>query len=309
MIEAKDVNCSYENNPVIRGFSARIMRGDKIGIIGPNGSGKTTLLKILIGELAPQTGTIRHGTNLLVSYFDQHRAQLNDEETVHDSVANGSDHVSINGSRRHVIGYLQDFLFPPARARSPVKILSGGERNRLLLAKLFTRQSNVLVFDEPTNDLDMETLDLLADLIIDYPGTVLLVSHDRAFINEVATSTLVFEGDGKVKEYVGGYDDWLRARQPVASPDNTGKNEKQAKSRAPLPKVRKLTFKESKELQDLPGRIENLETELEQVHSAMADPAFYRDNGHRVSAAKAKLTSLETELARVYARWEELEAL
>ena len=244
-----------------------------------------------------------------MSYFDQHRAQLNDEETVQDSVAHGSDHVSINGRRRHVIGYLQDFLFPPARARSPVKILSGGERNRLLLAKLFTRQSNVIVFDEPTNDLDMETLDLLADLIMDYPGTVLLVSHDRAFINEVATSTLVLEGDGRVKEYVGGYDDWLRARQPAPPPDTAGKDEKQEKSRAPVAKVRKLTFKESKELEDLPGRIEALETELEQIHGAMADPDFYRDNGHQVSAAKARLESLEGELARVYARWEELEAL
>ncbi len=195
---------------VIRDLSTTIIRGDKIGIIGPNGSGKTTLLKILLGELKPNKGAVKLGTNLEVAYLDQHRAQLDDEKTVQDNVANGSDHVTINGNRRHVIGYLQDFLFAPARARSPVKVLSGGERNRLLLAKLFTQPSNVLVLDEPTNDLDIETLDLLEELLMDYPGTVLLVSHDRAFINDVVTSTLVFEGDGRVNEYVGGYDDWLR---------------------------------------------------------------------------------------------------
>ncbi|MDX1763146.1 MAG: ATP-binding cassette domain-containing protein, partial [bacterium] len=296
VIEAEGVDYRYGDKVLIRRLSARIIRGDKIGIIGPNGSGKTTLLKILIGELAPQSGTIRHGTNLQVSYFDQHRTELDDEKTVEENVAHGSDHVTIHGRRRHVIGYLQDFLFPPARARSPVKILSGGERNRLLLAKLFTRPSNVLVFDEPTNDLDMETLDLLADLIVDYPGTVLLVSHDRAFINEVATSTLVFEGEGRVKEYVGGYDDWLRARKPVEGSVNSGKGEKKEKPRPVAVKERKLTYKEAKELEELPLRIETLEAELKEVHRLMADPSFYRERGDQVAATQARLGLLETQL-------------
>ena len=210
VVEAQAVSFGYTDRPVISGLSTTIIRGDKIGIIGPNGSGKTTLLKVLLGDLKPQQGKVKQGTNLEVAYLDQHRAQLDDQKTVQDNVAYGSDHVTINGNRRHVIGYLQDFLFAPARARSPVKVLSGGERNRLLLAKLFTQPSNVLVLDEPTNDLDIETLDLLEELLMDYAGTVLLVSHDRAFINNVVTSTLVFEGEGRVSEYVGGYDDWLR---------------------------------------------------------------------------------------------------
>jgi len=210
VIEAQNVSFGYTNRPVVRNLSTTIIRGDKVGIIGPNGSGKTTLLKLLLGDLKPQTGSIKLGTNLEVAYLDQHRAQLDDEKTVQDNVAFGSDRVTINGIRKHVIGYLQDFLFSPARARSPVKVLSGGERNRLLLAKLFTKPSNVLVLDEPTNDLDIETLDLLEELLMEYAGTVLLVSHDRAFINDVVTSTLALEGEGRVNEYVGGYDDWLR---------------------------------------------------------------------------------------------------
>ncbi len=226
VIEATDVSYAYNNVPVISDFSTTILRGDKIGIIGPNGSGKTTLLKILLGELKAQKGTIKHGTNLEVAYLDQHRAQLDDEKTVQDNVANGSDHVTVDGNHRHVIGYLQDFLFAPARARSPVKVLSGGERNRLLLAKLFTQPSNVLVLDEPTNDLDIETLDLLEELLSDYRGTVLLVSHDRAFLNDVVTSTLVLEGEGRVSEYVGGYDDWLlQSRRRTAETAVTAKPE------------------------------------------------------------------------------------
>ncbi len=254
---------------------------------------------------------MKHGTNLEVAYLDQHRAQLDDDKTVQDNVANGSDHVTINGIRRHVIGYLQDFLFAPARARSPVKVLSGGERNRLLLAKLFTQPSNVLVLDEPTNDLDIETLDLLEELLMDYPGTVLLVSHDRAFINDVVTSTLVFEGDGRVNEYVGGYDDWLR--------QSTRKNETAAvpaksveKMIAPGPqkeRPRKLSFKEQKEIETLPKRIEELDAEQQQIIAVMADPAFYRSSGDKVSATKARLDALESELAEAYQRWDELEAL
>ena len=311
VIEATGVSHTYNGTDVIRDLSTTIIRGDKIGIIGPNGSGKTTLLKILLGELKPRKGTVKHGTNIEVAYLDQHRAQLDDAKTVQDNVANGSDHVTINGIRRHVIGYLQDFLFAPARARSPVKVLSGGERNRLLLAKLFTQPSNVLVLDEPTNDLDIETLDLLEELLMDYPGTVLLVSHDRAFINDVVTSTLVFEGDGRVNEYVGGYDDWLR--------QSTRKNETTAvpakaveKKIAPGPqkeKPRKLSFKEQKEIETLPQRIEELDAEQQQIIAAMADPAFYRSSGDKVSATRARLDALEKELAEAYQRWDELEAL
>ncbi|MCK9420169.1 MAG: ATP-binding cassette domain-containing protein [Nitrospirae bacterium] len=311
VIEATGVTHSYNGTVVIRDLSTTIIRGDKIGIIGPNGSGKTTLLKILLGELTPRAGRVKHGTNIEVAYLDQHREQLDDEKTVQDNVANGSDHVTINGNRRHVIGYLQDFLFAPARARSPVKVLSGGERNRLLLAKLFTRPSNVLVLDEPTNDLDIETLDLLEELLMDYPGTVLLVSHDRAFINDVVTSTLVFEGDGRVNEYVGGYDDWLRQRQwkreVPAAPVRTG--EKNVVPDIKKAKPRKLSFKEQKELETLPQRIEKLDAEQQQIITTMAAPAFYRGSGNKVADTKARLEAVEKELAEVYKRWNELEAL
>jgi len=311
VIEATGVSHTYNGTDVIRDLSTTIIRGDKIGIIGPNGSGKTTLLKILLGELKPRKGTVKHGTNIEVAYLDQHRAQLDDAKTVQDNVANGSDHVTINGVRRHVIGYLQDFLFAPARARSPVKVLSGGERNRLLLAKLFTQPSNVLVLDEPTNDLDIETLDLLEELLMDYPGTVLLVSHDRAFINDVVTSTLVFEGDGRVNEYVGGYDDWLR--QSTRKNETTSVPAKAVEKKiAPGPqkeKPRKLSFKEQKEIETLPQRIEGLDAEQQQIIAAMADPAFYRSSGDKVSATRARLDALEKELAEAYQRWDELEAL
>ena len=311
VIEAAGVTHSFNDAVVIRDLSTTIIRGDKIGIIGPNGSGKTTLLKILLGELKPSSGRVKHGTNIEVAYLDQHREQLDDAMTVQDNVANGSDHVTINGIRRHVIGYLQDFLFAPARARSPVKVLSGGERNRLLLAKLFTRPSNVLVLDEPTNDLDIETLDLLEELLMDYPGTVLLVSHDRAFINDVVTSTLVFEGDGRVNEYVGGYDDWLRQRQrksdvPAAPARTEGKN---VVPGPPKEKPRKLSFKEQKELETLPQRIEELDAEQKRIIAAMADPAFYRESGNKVADTTARLEAVEIELAEVYKRWNELEAL
>jgi ATP-binding cassette subfamily F protein uup len=307
VIEAEDVGYSYGGVEVIRGFSTTILRGDKIGIIGPNGAGKTTLLKILLGQLDPKEGKIRHGTNIQQAYLDQHRALLKDEESVKDNVANGSDFVTIYGKRRHVIGYLQDFLFSPERARGPVKVLSGGERNRLLLAKLFTKPSNLLVLDEPTNDLDMETLDLLEELVMDYPGTVLLVSHDRTFINNVVTSTLVFEGEGKVSEYVGGYDDWLRQRKEPA-PVLPGREEKRDRRPARSAQKRKLTFKEKKELETLPERIEALELERERIHACLADPAFYRSSGDKVPETKARLEALDNELTRVYERWEALEA-
>jgi ATP-binding cassette subfamily F protein uup len=311
VVKAQSVSFGYGGATVINGLSTTIIRGDKIGIIGPNGSGKTTLLKLLLGELPPQQGTIKLGTNIEAAYLDQHRARLEDEKTVADNVANGSDHVTINGNRRHIIGYLQDFLFPPSRSRSPVKVLSGGERNRLLLAKLFTNPSNVLVLDEPTNDLDIETLDLLEELLMDYRGTVLLVSHDRAFINNVVTSTLVFEGEGRVTEYVGGYDDWLRQsrnrKDEAAAP---GRTEEKNKQPGPVaPKQRKLSFKEQKELDELPQRLGELEAEQQKLQADLADPAFYRDSGDRVSEVKARLEEMERELAAAYARWEELEAV
>src|SRR5208337_3160520 len=257
----------------------------------------------------PQTGTVKLGTNLEVAYLDQHRVQLDDEKTVQDKVANGSDHVTVGGNRRHVIGYLGDFLFEPARARSPVKVLSGGERNRLLLAKLFTKPSNVLVLDEPTNDLDIETLDLLEELLMDYPGTVLLVSHDRAFINNVVTSTLVLEGGGRVNEYVGGYDDWLRQRRMEVPAAPLKQEAQKAALRTQKEKPRKLTFKEIKELETLPQRIEDLENEQRQLHASMADPDFYRESGNKVTEFKARLEMVEKELAGAYKRWEDLEAV
>ena len=312
VIEAQGVGFGYGGVPVISGLSTTIIRGDKIGIIGPNGSGKTTLLKLLLGDLQPQQGKIKLGTNIEVAYLDQHRAQLDDEKTVQDNVAYGSNYVTINGANRHIIGYLQDFLFAPARARSPVKVLSGGERNRLLLAKLFTKPSNVLVLDEPTNDLDIETLDLLEELLMEYAGTVLLVSHDRAFINNVVTSTLVFEDEGRVNEYVGGYDDWLRQskrlkEEPPVVPARA--EEKKDAPRTASAKSRKLSFKEQKELDELPKRLEELEAEQQMLHATMADPAFYRESGNKVASTTARLENVERELAETFKRWEELEAL
>ncbi|HUL01414.1 MAG TPA: ATP-binding cassette domain-containing protein, partial [Nitrospirota bacterium] len=308
VFEAKNVSFGYDNRPVVRDFSTTIIRGDKVGFMGPNGLGKTTLLKLLLGYLKPQRGTVRHGTNIEVAYLDQHRIHLEDEKSVQDNVANGSDYVTINGNRRHVIGYLQDFLFLPERARSPVKVLSGGERNRLLLAKLFTKPSNVLVLDEPTNDLDIETLDLLEELLMDYIGTVLLVSHDRTFINNVVTSTLVFEGEGAVNEYVGGYDDWLRQERPKAGIIVQVKAEQEkVASRTKAEKIRKLTFKEKKELEEIPRYIEELEAEQEKIIQIMADPGFYRDRGSKVSEYTTRLEMLKKELAEAYARWEALE--
>ncbi len=305
----KDVSHSFGDINVISSFSSTILRGDRIGIIGPNGAGKTTLLRLLLGELNPNKGQVRLGTNLLPVYFDQQRDQLDAGKTVIDNLGDGSDFIEINGRSRHIIGYLRDFLFTPDRARSPVSILSGGERNRLLLAKLFARPSNVLVLDEPTNDLDIETLELLEELLMEYSGTVLVVSHDRAFLNNVVTSTLVFEGEGHVQEYAGGYDDWLRqghTQQEKVTPVKKDKKERvRAKSKGP----RKLTFKETRELEDLPGRIETLEQEQKQLYETMANESFYKDDGNKVARAKARLGELEQLLEETYDRWEELETV
>jgi len=304
VIEAKGVGHSYEGAPLIKDFSTVIMRGDKIGIIGPNGSGKTTLLQILLGAINPDRGSVRLGTRLEVAYFDQHRAQLDDQKSVRDNVGDGGETVTINGTTRHIIGYLQDFLFPPERARSPVKVLSGGERNRALLAKLFTKPSNVLVLDEPTNDLDADTLDLLEEMLMEYEGTVLLVSHDREFLNNIVTSTIVFEGEGRIEEYVGGYDDWLRQRRPALL-----EPKKMQKPRPQRERPRTLTFKENRELEALPALIESLESERDSLHKTLGDPDFYKREGQRMPELKTRIGEIEGELADAYERWEVLDAI
>jgi len=286
------------------------MRGDKRGIIGPNGSGKTTLLRLLLGELEPTAGTVKLGTRREVLYFDQMRSQLDLNATVQENVGEGNDTVTVGGRQRHVIGYLQDFLFSPERARTPVHILSGGERNRLLLAKLFTRPANVLVMDEPTNDLDAETLELLEDLLAEYTGTLLLVSHDREFLNNVVTSTLALEGDGKVTESVGGYDDWLRQAEAARSAAEAPKQKSvPEKPRPEKEKPRKLSFKEERELEALPEKIAELEAAQAALHLRLGDPEFYKSAGSEVAAVNDRLAALEAELEEVYARWEELESV
>jgi len=306
--EAESVSFDYEGRTVVKDFSTTIMRGDKIGVIGPNGAGKTTLLKLLLGDLKPGAGKIKHGSRLEVIYFDQHRAHLEDEKSVAENIGEGNDTVTINGKPRHVIGYLQDFLFSPERARTPVKVLSGGERNRLLLAKLFTRPSNVLVLDEPTNDLDAETLELLEELLLEYKGTVLLVSHDRAFLDNVVTSTLVFEGGGRVAEYVGGYEDWLRQR-PKEDAGAPGKAAKAEKPQAQSKRQAKLSYKEQRELEGLPARIEALESEQSGLYATMADTTFYQKGKDEIARAQDRLKAVEDELAAAYERWEMLEAI
>ncbi|NZA27360.1 ATP-binding cassette domain-containing protein [Luteimonas sp. SJ-92] len=331
VIEARGVSFRYgDGRPLLEDFSTTILRGDRIGLIGPNGSGKTTLLRLLLGGLQPQAGEMRIGTQLQVAYFDQYRAALREDWNALENVAEGQEFLEINGQRKHVIGYLQDFLFTPERARAPITRLSGGERNRLLLAKLFAQPSNLLVMDEPTNDLDVETLELLEDLLAEYPGTLLLVSHDRDFLDNVVTSTLVMEGNGRVGEYVGGYSDWLRQRParaapsppaPVAAaapppdvaapaksgaPRAAGTGEDSAGPAAPRAR-RKLGYKDARELEQLPARIERLEEELAALTAAMADPAFYRREQDAIADHHGALADRQAELERAYARWEALE--
>ncbi len=312
VFEALQVSLAYEQTTVIAGFSARIMRGDRIGIIGPNGCGKTTLIKLLVGEIEPSAGSIRRGTGLMAAYFDQQREQLDPALSIMDNVTGGSgETVSIDGRMRHVSGYLRDFLFPPERLQAPVGMLSGGERNRLLLARLFARPSNLLIMDEPTNDLDAESLVLLEDLVADYPGTLLLVSHDRAFLDNVVTSTLVFEGNGAVNEYVGGYSDWLRQRRaPAAVPGPAKREARGARPPAPnaAPKARRLSFKDQRELDSLPDNIQLLESEQGRLRSEVADPELFRQAPDRAAGALRRLQELDNELERAYARWDELES-
>jgi len=318
VFDADHVTKGFGGATVVRDTSVRVMRGDRIGLIGPNGSGKTTLLRLLIGDVAPDAGEVRRGAGVQIAHYDQQREQLDPDRTVFDTIGDGNDMVIVNGQPQHVHGYLKQFLFPPERASSPVRALSGGERNRLLLARLFTRPANVLVLDEPTNDLDIETLELLETLLIDWPGTLLLVSHDRAFIDNVVTSTVVFEGGGRVTEYVGGYEDWLRQR-----PDP------QPRPGAPAPEGRvlrdpavdtvgrvlldparpkKLTYREQQELKDLPARIEALEIEQQALNAKVAGADFYKESGEAIKEALTRVTSLQEQLLLAYARWDELES-
>ena len=309
VVEAKDLCFGYGGQDIVKNFSCTIMRGDRIGILGPNGAGKSTLIRLLLGDLSPLKGHIRHGTNLNVRYFDQLRDQLDQSRTVQQNVAD-SDFLEVGGRRRHVIGYLKDFLFSPQRSRTPVWVLSGGEKNRLLLAKLFSKSANVLVLDEPTNDLDVETLELLEELLMDFSGTVLLVSHDRAFVNNVVTSTLVFEGPGQIEGYAGGYDDWVTQR-PVPKPTET-QTRPSAKplepAKPPPAAPNKLGYMEKRELDALPGRIESLEAHQQELFQVMSEPDFYRKDSDHITAVKAQLVQVEQELEQAFARWEDLDS-
>ncbi|GAB2556918.1 ATP-binding cassette domain-containing protein [Rhodanobacter koreensis] len=311
VIDLEHVHQAYDGRVLIDDLSTTIMRGDRIGIIGPNGAGKSTLLKIMLGELKPQRGTAELGTGIQVAYFDQHRLQLNDTLNALDNVAEGREFIELNGQRKHIVGYLQDFLFSPERSRAPITRLSGGERNRLLLAKLFAQPSNLLVMDEPTNDLDVETLELLEELLTDYQGTLLLVSHDRAFLDNVVSSTLVLEGNGQIGEYVGGYTDWLRQRPNAAMAAAAAAAKPGLIRNEPAPAVatskRKLSFKDQRELDQLPKRIEQLEAEIAAHGEAMTVPDFFKQNSAAITRANEAVAKLQTELETAYARWSELD--
>ncbi len=317
VIEAENASYSYAQQPVVSDFSTVIQRGDKVGIIGPNGSGKTTLLRVLMGELPPHQGSIRLGTNLKIAYFDQLRAQLDENLSVLDNVGQGRDMLTINGKTRNLIGYLEDFLFPADRVRAPISALSGGERNRLLLARLFAEPANLLVMDEPTNDLDIETLELLEDMLLEFNGTLLLVSHDRAFLNNLVTSTLALDGSGKVVETVGGYDEWLRqAEETSRTEENISRPVMVDASPTRNEPLRKLSYKEQRaleemqrELTELPGRIEALEGEQHRLTAAMGDAAYYQRESSSIAQGASRLAELGEEIALAYQRWEELEHL
>jgi ABC transport system ATP-binding/permease protein len=315
VIDVENISYSFGTETIVRDFSTTIQRGDKIGIIGPNGSGKTTLLRLLMGELTPQQGSVHLGTNLEVAYFDQLRVQLDESKSVLDNVGQGRDTITVNGKQRNLVGHLEDFLFTRDRVKAPISALSGGERNRLLLARLLAQPANLLVLDEPTNDLDIETLEVLEELLMDYAGTLLLVSHDRAFLNNLVTSTLALDESGRVKEYIGGYDDWCQetAAQAKATEGKTTRTGGQAQpgvsasNRKPGYKEQRAIEAEKRELAELPGRIETLEAEQHQLSASMADSSFYQREAPQISQAMNRLKELEDELAAAYQRWEELE--
>ncbi len=316
--ELENITKQYDGKTIICNFSCRIMRGDRIGLLGPNGAGKSTLLKLILGEIQPDSGTVQLGTKLSVAYFDQMRKQLDENLTLVESISQGSDFIEIGGARKHVISYLEDFLFSPLRARSPVKTLSGGERNRLLLARLFTQPANVLVLDEPTNDLDIETLELLESLLQEYSGTLFLVSHDRAFLDNVVTQVIAFEGNGQLREYVGGFEDWLRAanatqllekdiQKQTAMPTTVALSSSgNAKSASASPV--KLNYQEKLELEKLPEKIDVLEREQENIGIRLGDPALYQNNPDEIKVLQARAASLEKEIAILLSRWETLES-
>ena len=321
VFEADEIRKSFGSHRVVAGFSTRVMRGDRVGLIGPNGAGKTTLLKLLLGDLSPDSGAVRHGANVQIAYYDQQREQLDPDRTVFETVGEGNDTVTVNGQSRHVHGYLRDFLFGPERARSPVKALSGGERNRLLLARLFTRPANVLVMDEPTNDLDLETLELLEAQLVEWPGTILLVSHDRVFLDNVVTSTIVFEGEGRVGEYVGGYADWLRQRRTTQGKAEAGDAARARTTgasgadtvgpdaeRAGGEPRRKLSYNERRELAALPQRIEALESERTALQMAIQSPDFYKETADGIARTLSREKEVEQELLAAYARWDHLDS-
>ena len=310
VIEVRDADFFFGDRPMVKNFSTTIMRGDRVGLIGPNGSGKTTLLKLMLGELEPQRGEVTLGTNLQIAYFDQHRAVLRDDLNALDNVAGGLQFIELNGSRQHVLGYLQDFLFSPDRARAPITRLSGGERNRLLLAKLFAKPSNLLIMDEPTNDLDVETLELLEEMLASYSGTLLLVSHDREFIDNVVTSTLVLEGDGHIGEYVGGYTDWLRQR-PAGSNFDRAIDEKETVVAVSAPVEtarRKLSYKDARELEALPTKIEGLEKQIAALTNSMQSPDFYKQDAANITSVNATMAALQSDLDAAYSRWHALDS-
>jgi ABC transport system ATP-binding/permease protein len=305
--EIDHVSYGYDDCMLIRDFSGTLLRGDKLGLLGPNGAGKTTLIRLILGELQPQSGTIKRGTKLEVAYFDQFRNQLNDDATLIDTIAPGSDFVEIGGQRKHVISYLEDFLFPAERSRAKVSALSGGERNRLLLARLFARPANLLVLDEPTNDLDIDTLELLEQLLQDYSGTVLIVSHDRTFLDNVVTQSIVFEGDGKLTEIVGGYGDWLAWKRQQAQPQTVKVEAPKPIAAKPAAKS-KLNYRDARELEALPAQIQQLETEQMDIAGRLADPALYQSDAKGAAKLQARSEAIDTELLDALARWEALEA-
>ena len=313
VIDVRRVSFRYDERWIVRDWSARILRGERVGVLGPNGSGKSTLLKLILGELKPTSGEVVLGTRLQVAYFDQHRRMLDMEKTVRENMSD-SDYVTVKGRARHVIGYLKDFLFTSERIGAPVKSLSGGERNRLLLAKIFTRSANMIVLDEPTNDLDVNTLELLEDLLADYEGTLLLVSHDRTFLDNIVTSTLVFEGDAKFVEYAGGYEDWERYQRPIPALAEAQKAVKVIRQATPAKsdangRAHKLTYKEQRERENLPVKIEALEAEQSELHKLMGEPDFYRQPGEKIAASMDRLKKVKRELEDCYERWQFLESL